>query len=263
MKRATTLHKPTPSAFSDPAWERAKAARRNIDHNGAVQESFFLQKQFRKLWNSKMARSPVDVNEIIRTLTRKRIAFVLTGAHAIGGWTGRPRDTYDVDILVKGGRNYTRAVNAIGLLYPQLEVRPFTGVTGFFIPGEKQSVIDVMYPHRADMAETLAHPVWTDDKELGLRYRIPSLEAALANKYGAMVTPSRDLRKRLADVLDFTWMVVHSMDEGRQAIDLQKLADLGGKVCPEGGAEEICALVNQARAGIPINLDPAGRLKRT
>src|ERR1700693_2051178 len=121
---------------SDPEWEKAKAARRNIDHDDAVQESCFLQRQFRTLWSGTMATSPVDLNLILKTLTQKRIPFVLTGAYAIGGWTGRPRDTHDVDILVKGGRNHARAVNAIKALYPQLDMRDFTGVSAFFIPVE-------------------------------------------------------------------------------------------------------------------------------
>jgi hypothetical protein len=114
-------------------------------------------------------------------------------------------------------------------------------------------VIDVTYPHRADIAETLAHPVWTEDKTLGLRYRIPSLEAALANKYGAMVTPNRDPEKRAIDAGDFGWMVKHSMDEGRQPIDLEKLAALGEKVWPGGGGKEILRLVEQVKAGKAIS----------
>src|SRR5437667_9206593 len=129
--------------LSDPEWEKSKSSCRSLDHDDAVQESFFLQKQFRWLWSDRMAASPVDLNHIIRTLNEKKIPFVLTGAHAIGGWTGRPRDTYDVDILVKGGRIYTRAVNALKALYPQLETRTFVGLTAFFIPGETESVIDV------------------------------------------------------------------------------------------------------------------------
>jgi hypothetical protein len=255
----TKLRKKRPKLMSDPEWEKAKAARRNIDHNDAVQESFFLQKQFRSRWSNPMANSPVDLNDILRSLIRKKIPFVLTGAHAIGGWTGRPRDTHDVDILVKGGRNQSRAVNAIKALYPQLEVRNIHGVMAFFIPGEKQSVIDVTYPHRADIAETLAHPVWTEDKTTGLRYRIPSLEAALANKYGAMVTPNRDPGKRLIDAADFSFMVKHSTDEGRQPIDLEKLAALGEKVWPGGGGQEILRLVEQVKAGKTINLEATGK----
>jgi hypothetical protein len=241
--------------LSDPEWERAKAARRNLSHDAAVQESFYLQKQYRDLWSDRVVASPVDLNQIVRTLTQKRIPFVLTGAHGIGGWTGRPRSTHDVDILVKGGRNHARAVKALRALYPGLEVREFFGVTGFFIPGETESVIDVTYPHRADIEETLANPVWVENPAQGLRYRIPSLEAALANKYGAMLTLSRHSRKRRQDILDFEWMVEHSLDVGQQPIDLQKLAALGEKVWPGGGGDEILRLVEQAKAGKAISLE--------
>ena len=125
---------------------RRQNLRRNIGHDEAVQESFSLQKQFRSMWSDTMTSSPIELNEILRTLAKKKIPFVLTGAQAIGGWTGRPRATHEVDILVKGRRNHARAVKAIKALYPTLEVRDFAGVTAFFVPGEKQSVMDVTYP---------------------------------------------------------------------------------------------------------------------
>jgi hypothetical protein len=186
-------------------------------------------------------------------LTNKRIPFVLTGAHAIGGWTGDPRATHDVDILVKGGRNHARAVKALRELYPHLEVHTFFGVTGFFVPGEKKSVIDVTYPHRDDIAETLAHPIWIEDA--GLRYRIPALEAALANKYGAMLALSRDPGKRLTDAADFTKMVQHSFEEGQQLIDLDRLRELGEKVWPEGGGDEILRLIELIKGGGIVDLN--------
>jgi hypothetical protein len=237
---------------SDIAWEAMKATRRTISHRDAVRESDSLSVQWRNMWGRKTT-IPVDLRKILQTLIEKKIPFVLTGAQAIGGWTGRPRATKDVDILVKPGRNLTRAVNAIKRLYPELEVRVFAGVSAFFVPGEKDSLIDVTYPHRPDLAETLAHPVWVEDK--GLRYRIPALEAAMANKYGAMLTPTRNLGKRMIDVGDFTYMVLHSLDEGQQAIDLVRLAALGEKVWPGGGGEEILRLVELVKAGRSFNLD--------
>jgi Nucleotidyl transferase AbiEii toxin, Type IV TA system len=243
---------------TDPAWEAMKAARRNLDHDDAIQEVFFLQRRYHSQWRRGMASLPVDLTLILQTLTEKRIPFVLTGAHGISGWTGRPRGTEDVDILVKAGRNHARAVKALRELYPQLEVRDLTGVMAFFVPGEKSSVIDVTYPHRADIEETLANPTWTENKELGLRYRVPSLEAALANKYGAMLTPTRDSRKRRQDILDFEWMVAHSLDEGQQQIDLEKVGTLGEKVWPGGGREEILRMVELAKAGLPIHLESLG-----
>jgi hypothetical protein len=244
---------------TDPEWEKMKAARRNLDHDDAVQESAFLQNRYYALWGHCVATSPVDLNLLLRTLTQKKIPFVLTGAHGIGGWTGRPRSTKDVDILVKGGRNHIRAVKAIRALYPQLEVRDFAGVTGFFLPGEKESVIDVTYPHRADIEETLNNPTWTENKELGLRYRVPSLEEALSNKYGAMVTPNRPLAKRMQDIVDFSLMVRHSMDEGQRGIDLERLQFVGEKVWTSGGGKELLRLVEEVKAEKAIHIDSLGR----
>ncbi len=242
----------------DAAWEAMKAARRGLSHDEAVQEVAFLQRQYRLQWSNSVPASPVDLNVILRTLIEKRIPFVLTGAHGIGGWTGRPRNTQDVDLLVKAGRNHGRAVKAVRALYPQLEVRTFTGLTAFFVPGEMASVIDVSCPYRADQEETLADPVWTENRELGLRYRVPALESALANKYGAMLTPTRDLEKRLLDVADFAGMVRHSMDEGRRPIDLEKLEALGEKVWPGGGGKEILRMVESVKAGRAIHFDSLG-----
>ena len=106
---------------SDPAWEATKATRRNLTHHGAVQEAFFLQKRFHDLGGHHVPFTLVDLNLILWTLVQKKIPFVLTGAHGIAGWTGRPRATRDVDLLVKGGRNHARAVKAIRVLYPDLE----------------------------------------------------------------------------------------------------------------------------------------------
>jgi hypothetical protein len=234
-----------------PEWEAMKAHRRNLSHADAVRECAHLTTQYRRMWSS-MADVIVELDEVIKALTAKKIPFVLTGAHGISGWTGRPRATHDIDILVKGGRNFARAVNAIRALYPQLEARRFAGVTGFFSPGEKQSLVDVTYPHRADNAETLRTAIWV--KERGQRYRVPSLEAALANKYGAMLTPTRDLGKRGMDAVDFYNMVKHSMDEGRQPIDLVTLEGLGEMVWPGGGGKEILRLVEDVMAGKMPNL---------
>lgn len=202
-----------------------------------------------------MPSSPVDLYEIIKTLTQKRIPFVLTGAHGIASWTGKPRSTQDVDVLVKAGRNYARAVKAITELYPQLEARRLPGITALFLPGETDSVIDIVYPHRADIEDTLAKAIWAEDKKRRLRYRIPNLEEALANKYGAMLTPSRALDKRLMDAADFTRMAHHSTDPGRNPIDLERLAALGEKVWPGGGGEEIKRLVAEVLAGTAIDLN--------
>jgi hypothetical protein len=201
-----------------------------------------------------MADFVIDVDQIIGTLTGQNIPFVLTGDHGISSWTGQPRATHDVDILVKGGKTYARAVRAIEALYPQLEHRRFAGLTAFFPSGETRSVIEIVYPHRPDIEETLRTPVWVEERNQ--RYRIPSLEAALANKYGAMLTPTRDPGKRGLDAVDFYNMVKHSLEQGRQPIDLVPLEALGEMVWPGGGGKEILRLVKDVKAGKVPSLLP-------
>ncbi len=231
---------------------------KNPEHNDAIQLSFSLLQRFRDLGNKQVINSPVDLNQILRTLNAKKICYVLTGGYGITGWTGRAQATVDVDILVKTGRSHSRTVHVLKDLYPQLVIAHLPGLAAFLVPGDKVSVIDVLYPLRRDLEETLAHPIWTEDRRRGLRYRVPALEMALANKYGAMRSTIRDLAKRHQDSADFGFMVKHSLDEGRQPIDLDKLQALGEMVWPGGGGAEILRLVEQVKAEVPINLAALG-----
>src|SRR5438874_10028216 len=106
----TRVQRNTKVIPSDAAWEAMKAARRTIRHGDAVRESAFLSRQWHEMWGRRTS-IPIDLRKVLETLNEKKIPFVLTGAQAIGGWTGRPRATKDIDILVKPGRNLTRAVN--------------------------------------------------------------------------------------------------------------------------------------------------------
>jgi hypothetical protein len=146
----------------DAEWETSKASRRNLSHAAAVTECAHLTTQALR-WSA-MASVTIDLDQVLAALTAKKVPFVLRGAHGISGWTGRPHATRDIDILVKAGRNYARAVVVIRGLFPQLEARRFAGVTGFFPPGETESVIDVTYPHRPDNAETLRTAIWVDER---------------------------------------------------------------------------------------------------
>jgi len=56
----------------------------------------------------------------------------------------------------------------------------------------------------------------------------------LANTHGAMIALNRDEVKRVMDGVDFATMVKHSLDVGREPINLERLAELGELVWPGG-----------------------------
>jgi hypothetical protein len=235
-----------PWLFSDPEWDAMKDRCRNLTPQEGVEESAFLSNRYRRMFTA-MAQFQVDLDAIVGALSEKKVPFVLTGAYGIAGWTGRPRATHDVDILVRAGRNHTRAVKALKELYPYLETHNVDWVTAFFVPGETESVIDITCPHRDDQVVTLETAIWVKDGPK--KYRVPTLEAALANKYGAMLSLGRDLLKRVQDVIDFATMVKQSLQEGRTPIDMDQVEILGEKVWPGGGGKEIVRLVNLAKEG--------------
>ena len=73
--------------------------------------------------------------------------------------------------------------------------------------------------------------------------KIPTLEMALAMKFGPMVSPNRADGKKRQDAADFTLIVA-----GHPEIDLEMLAEFGELVYP-GGGKEIVELVRKIRAG--------------
>jgi hypothetical protein len=232
-----------------PPWpaDAWKGNCRPLSHVAAVRECAFLSEQYRRHWRARSG-IVIEFRKVVQALRAKKVPFVLVGAYGISSWTGRPRATHDVDILVRSGRNHARPVKALREAFPELEVKSFRLLTAFFVPGETESVIDVTMPYRGDNAETLRTAISINDE--GLTYKIPTLEAALANKYGAMLMPTRDPGKRTVDTSDFYFMVKHSLDAGRTPIDLNKLRALGELVWPGGGGEEILKLVNDAKAGV-------------
>jgi hypothetical protein len=114
-------------------------------------------------------------------------------------------------------------------------------VTRFVDPATKKVVIDVMKPTQALHKVALRHTRRIETPER--TYHIPSLEFALAMKFAAMVSPNRQEDKKLFDAGDFIRMV-----KTNPQIDLDKLAEFGGLVYPDG-AKEIVEMVRRVRAG--------------
>jgi len=179
--------------------------------------------------------------EVIKVLNKAKISFVLVGAHGAFGWmkVEEARITKDVDLLI-AAKHQKKTLKALLDEFPHLEVIDLPVVARLKDSETGQIVIDLMKPtelYRAAFKHT--HTVLSGK----LKYRVPSLEMALAMKFAAMVSPNREDVKKIVDSHDFIVMV-----RANPELDLEKLKMLGDLVYSEGG-QEILELVGRVRAG--------------
>jgi hypothetical protein len=214
-----------------------------------------------------MIRSPVDIHarslttstnlsslyvpnfirpeDVIRVLNRAGIKFVLAGAHALGGWTGAPRATEDVDLVV-ASRDVKKTVQVLVAAFPNLEADNQEVVCRLRDKESKAVRIDIVKSVQPIFKAALKN---TRPARMGrLDYLIPSLEMALAMKFAPMVSPNRTLDEKYQDAADFIRMITNN-----DLIDLDKLSALGELVYP-GGGKEVLEMARRARAGERLDL---------
>src|SRR5262249_23086263 len=198
--------------------------------------SSMLSERFRRMYNSGAMK--IEPENIIKVLNRAGVKFVLMGAHGIGPWMKEPRATRDVDLLVQKGHQ-RKAVRAVREAYPALPVEDFPAVTRFLDPADQTAVIDLMKPVEEIYKEALK-----TNTAVGKTHRIPTLEVALACKFGAMTSTNRSERKKHLDAADLIAMVEHQFDR----IERDVLFSLGEMV-RDGGGRDILKMVEDIRAG--------------
>lgn len=178
--------------------------------------------------------------EVIATLNRAKVPFVLVGAHGLSGWTKKPRATEDVDVVVPV-RYHKKALRALLEAFPHLEPRDLPIVTRLCDRETQDVVIDVMKALQAPYTVALkhAHTVTVN----GHTYKVPSLELALGMKFAAMTSLYRGETEKLQDVHDFRQMI-----EANPEIDLDTLAALANLIYPTGG-QDVQEMVRRVRAG--------------
>jgi hypothetical protein len=188
------------------------------------------------------AITPLDV---VSVLNKAGVSFVLVGAHGLSGWMDEPRATQDVDVIV-ADKHHTKAVTALLAAFPDLEVSEAPVVTRLREPNTKKVVLDLMRPNQQLFRSAFRHTKTVEVK--GQRYRIPSLEMALAMKFALMVSLHRQDEDKYQDAHDFILMI-----KANPKIDLKKLSEMGELVY-SGGGDEIVEMVRRVRAGEQLNL---------
>jgi hypothetical protein len=190
--------------------------------------------------SSYQVMNAIPVSEVIGSLNKAGINFVLAGAHGLAGWRQEARATEDVDVIVMA-RHQKKAVRALLESFPQLEADDQEVVIRLKDPIANKVRIDVMKTNQPLFGAAFKNIEKTTIEKQPCK--IPSLEMALAMKFAPMVSLMRADYKKYMDAADFIRIVNVNAD-----IDLTKLEELGDLVYP-GGGKEVLEKVRQIRAG--------------
>ena len=194
----------------------------------------FITTQYRK------SHRPMSLNvtceEVVQVIVGAGVEqWVLMGLYGYVGYLANPRATQDVDVLVAEAE-LEALLRALSARWPTLVLDRQQVVVRFRDPGEiaidgeMKQVIDVMRPSDDCYAAVLAE-FFRIDPITG--HRIPQLEAAIASKYAALVSPNRDWSKKAYDAADLRSMMLVNFG----VVNRQRLRQLGELVFPGGGAE--------------------------
>lgn len=186
---------------------------------------------------ARMHGKDINLADVARVLRTAGVRYVVVGAHAANGYSGRPRTTIDVDVIVQFPK---KAAKAIAAAFPKL-VMCDTAVVIRFMDGENEA-IDLMKPIGSRLWARLLKETRQVDVD-GESVHIPPLEGVLAAKFAAMASPHRRIRDKQQDGVDFGRIV-----DANKQVDRELLQELGELVYAGGGGA-IVKLVEDARAG--------------
>ena len=175
--------------------------------------------------------------------------WVLMGLHGYVGYLPMPRATQDVDVMVPYSQK-NRAAKAIAARWPKLEQHTLSQVVRFMDPGDLDAsgnpkpVVDIMLPW-GKFQETVLEKHVLVDEETGNRY--PTIEAAIASKYAAVISPHRSFDKKEQDAVDLRRLIKANLGD----IDMSVLQQLAGEIWDEG-ADDIMRFVERTKTDRPF-----------
>jgi hypothetical protein len=188
------------------------------------------------VWLSRTYGRAIGPADVVRVLTAADLAYVVIGAHAVNAYSGRPRTTADVDVIVQAPQ---AAAKTIAAAFPALLRRDMAACTRF--ADERLEAIDLIHISGSKLFRHLLKKT-RSVRIKGGTLRIPTLEGILASKFHAMHLPQRGNSERHLGAADFMRVV-----GANRRIDLGALADLGDLIVAGGGAR-ILKCVAETRA---------------
>lgn len=206
-----------------------------------------LQRSFEL--SSQQVDDAVNPLEVAALFEKEKVSYVLIGGHMLSFYTGTARATVDVDFII-GGAHFARAAKAINLAYAHF--RQNDRIYHVTYDSTKSGLKD---SERIDLVRD-GFPLF---REVVLRYcvaiksgghivKIPIIEAAIALKFAASISPNRGDENKPVDNADLLRLIRSTL-----RLDNKLLMTLGDLIY-RGGGKELAALVDDVRAGKPVSL---------
>lgn len=206
-----------------------------------------LQKSYEL--SSQQVEDAVNPLEVAALFEKEYVSYVLIGGHMLSYYTGTARATVDVDFII-GCTDFTRAVKVIDEMYTQFKHHDRVYHVTFDSKKSNQKDpkrIDLVkdgFPLFPEIVQKYCHTLNASKYTV----KVPTVEAAIALKFAASISPSRDDENKPIDKADLLRLV-----RSRDYLDTTALTSLGDLVY-RGGGKELEAIVDDIQNGKPVSL---------
>ena len=199
--------------------------------------------------SSQQIEDAVNPLEVVALFEKEQISYVLIGGHLLSFYTGTARATVDVDFIISGS-DFLRATKVINKAYQQFNQhdRIFHVTYDSKISKQKDAErIDLVKdgePLFRAVVLHYSHTLRSGDHTI----KVPTIEAAIALKFAAAISPHRGDENKPIDHSDLLKLVRSTSHFNETA--LMKLGDLAYR----GGGRELISVVTDIRNNKPIRL---------
>lgn len=199
--------------------------------------------------SSQQVKDAVNPLEVAALFEKEKMSYVLIGGHMLSYYTGTARATVDVDFII-GWADFGRATEAVRKAYSHF--RQNDKVYHITYDSQNSAGGD---PERVDLVKdgfplfrAVVEKYSVEIKKGQQIVKIPTIEAAIALKFAASISPNRGDENKPVDNADLLRLIRTTF-----SLDEKVLAALGDLVY-KGGGKELVSIVGDIRSGKTVRL---------
>lgn len=200
--------------------------------------------------SSQQVGDAIDPLEVAAVFEKEKLSYVLIGGHLMSFYTGIARATVDVDFIV-GGKDFQKATKLIKSHYDQLSENnkvhhvTYDSKSSKTIDRERIDLVKDTFSLFSAVVNRYSITLRAGKESI----KVPTIEAAIALKFAACISPYRGDDDKPVDQSDLMKLIKSRSEKP----DERKLKELGDLIY-SGGGKELIVVVDDVIAGKRINL---------